>query len=346
MTAQGALTWRVREVETGSDNPLSRNLSRPADVIPLLVLRDDTEPHDRREDLARVLGALAPATRRAYEGHARRFGAWAGDLGIRNPSDRVIADYAGHLRKAGSAPATVKQAVAALRAIARGLGLEPSGALATAEIRRAGRENRDRRRGSAPSVEWEAADLAARLAERAGDLGGIRDAAIIRVTSDALLRVAEVSSLDVSDFDIREDGSGRLLLRASKTDQEGEGAVLFLGPPTVSAIQVYLAAAGHEDGPLFQRARRGGHPAPGRLSDRSIRSVLTRRLAEAGADGASGHSLRRGSAASLAARGASLVELQQAGRWQDPRQPARYAAGELAARGPVARLRYRKDSDS
>ena len=96
---------------------------------------------------------------------------------------------------------------------------------------------------------------------------------------------------------------------------------------------------------LFRRLRRGGHPTPGRLSDRSIRTIMTRRLADAGAEGASGHSLRRGSAASLAARGATLVELQQAGRWQDPRQPARYAAGELAARGPVARLRYRTNAD-
>ena len=48
----------------------------------------------------------------------------------------------------------------------------------------------------------------------------------------------------------------------------------------------------------------------------------------------SGHSLRVGAAQSLAAAGAGLVQMQQAGRWQSPAMPAHYAA-----RGAVATLR-------
>ena len=40
---------------------------------------------------------------------------------------------------------------------------------------------------------------------------------------------------------------------------------------------------------------------------------------------------------SLAAAGASVVEMQTAGRWRDA---AHYARGALAGRGAVARLRY------
>ena len=47
-------------------------------------------------------------------------------------------------------------------------------------------------------------------------------------------------------------------------------------------------------------------------------------------------SLRVGSAQSLAAAGAGLVELQQAGDWKAPQMPARYARHQLAARGAVA----------
>ena len=54
----------------------------------------------------------------------------------------------------------------------------------------------------------------------------------------------------------------------------------------------------------------------------------------------SGHSLRVGGAQSLATAGASLVEMQIAGRWQSPVMPGRYAQGQLAKQGAMARLRY------
>ena len=56
----------------------------------------------------------------------------------------------------------------------------------------------------------------------------------------------------------------------------------------------------------------------------------------------SGHSLRVGSAQSLAAAGTSLVEMQQAGCWESPTMPGHYARAELASRGAVDRVRYRK----
>ena len=54
----------------------------------------------------------------------------------------------------------------------------------------------------------------------------------------------------------------------------------------------------------------------------------------------SGHSLRVGGAQSLAAGGASIVEMQTAGRWQSPAMPGHYSRGQLTARGAVARVRY------
>ena len=47
----------------------------------------------------------------------------------------------------------------------------------------------------------------------------------------------------------------------------------------------------------------------------------------------SGHSLQVGGAQSLAAAGASVVEMQTVGRWQSPSMPAHYVRGQLAARG-------------
>ena len=55
----------------------------------------------------------------------------------------------------------------------------------------------------------------------------------------------------------------------------------------------------------------------------------------------SGHSLRVGAAQSLVENGASLVDLQVAGRWKSPSMPAYYVRNQEASRGAVARLRGR-----
>ena len=158
------------------------------------------------------------------------------------------------------------------------------------------------------------------------------------MASDALLRVSEISALDVSDVDLAEK---TVLVRRSKTDQEGEGALQFLGEPTVARVRAWLAGAGLEEGPLFLPLYKSGRLREGRVTERSIRRIITQRARDAGLEGRiSGHSLRVGSAQSLASAGASLVEMQLAGRWRSPVMPGRYAQGQIAKQGATARLRY------
>ena len=171
---------------------------------------------------------------------------------------------------------------------------------------------------------------------------GLRDAAILAVASDAMLRVSELAALRVGDIGAGRRHAATVTVRHSKTDQEGEGAVLFVGAPTVSRVRAWLRAASIESGPIFRRVRRGDKViGAASLSTRAARDIIKRRAADADLQGRfSGHSLRVGSAQSLAAGGASLVEMQTAGRWQSPAMPGHYARGQLAARGAVARLRY------
>ena len=179
---------------------------------------------------------------------------------------------------------------------------------------------------------------AAVMAERSGGVAGLRDAAILAVASDALLRVSEVSALDIQDVDIEEQ---TVLIRRSKTGQEGRGSVQFLGKPTAKRIRAWLAGSGLTEGALFRAVYQGGRVRGGRLSDRSIRRIITRWGRAAGVDGrVSGHSLRVGGAQSLASAGASLVEMQLAGRWRSPAMPGRYVQGQPAEQGAVKRLRY------
>jgi len=249
-----------------------------------------------------------------------------------------VAAYLGRLFEEGRSTACATQVVAALRFRAKLAGRpSPVGAAAARVLAGFRRQAQGRGRGQVAGVRWEEADRAMELAEGRGDLRGLRDAAILAVASDALLRVSEMTDLDVSDVSLTEQ---TVRIRHSKTDQEGEGSVQFLGQPTVARVRAWLVAACLTEGALF-RAVRKGRPFGERLSVRSLRKIIGKRARAAGASGRlSGHSLRVGSAQSLATAGASLVEMQVAGRWQSPAMPGRYAQGQLAKQGAVARLRY------
>lgn len=170
----------------------------------------------------------------------------------------------------------------------------------------------------------------------------LRDAAMIACASDALLRVSELKQIKVSDISYKPDGTGTLTVRRSKTDQDGFGKVLFLGIPTVELIRRYQRRSGISDDHLFRWINKGDRIAGPNLSEVSIRSIYKKRLRSLGIAGRiSGHSLRIGTAQSLAASGASLVSMMDAGRWKSSSMPAHYVRDELAERSAVARLLYK-----
>ena len=71
----------------------------------------------------------------------------------------------------------------------------------------------------------------------AARLRGAVDVALASVMRDAMLRRSEAAALEWADVELRPDGSGRLTIRRSKTDQEGEGAVQYLGKGTAAALR-------------------------------------------------------------------------------------------------------------
>ena len=108
--------------------------------------------------------------------------------------------------------------------------------------------------------------------------------------------------------------------------------VAYLTRATVQALTPLWSPHHVPDMPLFG------------LGGRAIAERIRAAARAAGLiDGYSGHSGRTGAAHSLAAHGASLVELQQAGRWKSPSMPAAYARSARAGHGAVARLLERQD---
>ena len=53
---------------------------------------------------------------------------------------------------------------------------------------------------------------------------------------DGLLRRSEASALRWGDVEVHADGSGRLHVVRSKTDQTAEGAGIYLGPASLEAL--------------------------------------------------------------------------------------------------------------
>jgi len=67
-----------------------------------------------------------------------------------------------------------------------------------------------------------------------------------------MARRSELVALDVEDFSFLDGGSGRVLIRRSKTDQAGEGSLAYLSPDTVAYLRVWLRASGISRGAVFR----------------------------------------------------------------------------------------------
>jgi integrase len=95
--------------------------------------------------------------------------------------------------------------------------------------------------------------LSALLEACGRDVTGLRDAAILSLGYDAGLRVSELVALEVEQIEMQEDGSGLLELARSKTDQQGQGAWVWLSPDTMRRVAFWREAAAIRSGVLFRR---------------------------------------------------------------------------------------------
>ena len=293
--------------------------------ITVLQLPEETE--------ALIKVSVSENTLKAYQRALHNLETW---LSGRTLSDALLAEYITNLHKTGKNPATIGQAVAAVKWQLKHLLQEtfnfPITQATLAGIRREGKE---RGRGQVDGLIWQDVERICVYAETEGTIAGLRDAAMIRLMSDCLLRVSEVVVVNVADLKEK-----TLTLRSSKTDQEGTGESLYVCDATRSVLDRYQERADITDGAMFRQIRRGDHIQSNRLTPHSARRIIKKRAANAGVEGfISGHSLRVGSAVSLAQAGATIVDMQVAGRWKSSQMPAHYAKAELAERGAVARFK-------
>jgi site-specific recombinase XerD len=156
------------------------------------------------------------------------------------------------------------------------------------------------------------ADVRAMVALAGAGLIGVRDRALILLGFAGAFRRTELVGLDFTDLDFGQDGL-TIMLRRSKTDQEGQGRKLGIpygsNPETcpVRSLQVWIEASGIVAGPVFRSLNRHGRLQPARLSAGDVARIVKKMAQLAGLDARkySGHSLRAGHATSAAIAGAS-----------------------------------------
>ena len=143
--------------------------------------------------------------------------------------------------------------------------------------------------------------------------------AIASLLSDAGLRRSEAAALTWADIERAADGSGRVTVRRSKTDQAGQGAILYVTAATTAALDAIRQGA-PDAAPVFG------------LSAGQIGRRIAAAAAGLGA-GYSGHSGRVGLAVRMTAKGAPTHAVMLAGRCHSP-PPTRPATSDRPRRHP------------
>ena len=294
----------------------------------------------------------AESTLRLYRKVAARISDWHVAQGHPSTTDATLAEYLAERHAKGIAPATLRTEIAALNGMAKSVGASsPTGPQCRAVLAGIQREGKGRGRGQVTGLQYQDAHTAAGIESRRHranqpNPAALRNAALMGLMADGLLRVSEVAAVQAQDIENGPRGTGRLLIHRSKTDQVGSGAVAFISRATMRHIRVYRKVAGVDaSGPFFRRIGKGGRVMATGITARTARNII-RQVAARWVDATgrpkaarySGHSLRVGSAQSLVAAGATLSEAMQAGRWTAPAMVAHYTRAEAASRNAVARL--------
>ena len=284
---------------------------------------------------------IAESTKKNYLTQWRLFSFWALTRNTcRLPADpsQVAAYLAERFEREGRKPGSLYNTAAAISFIHR--AMESKDPCKNSEVKRTlksvtRRAGSLQRQAEALTAEVLAKIRATALIPRRGRGGrfespktaesrGKKDLAIICLMRDAMLRVSEAAALTWADIEVQADGTGRLLIRRSKTDSAGEGAVTFLSLQTMKTLDSIRADAEDRESVLGLR--------PNQIAKRIKQAAQAAGLGI----GFSGHSPRVGMARDLAMAGTELPSLMTAGRWNSPRMPALYTRNESAGRGAVA----------
>ena len=290
----------------------------------------------RTDDLnARILqfvqAAKADSTRRAYRVDWSNFETWcaAAAVAALPATPETVAAYIAD-QAADHAVATIQRRLTAISQLHKAARLDsPTSSIVVREVLKGIRRTLGTAQlGKAPTL---TDDVAAMIATTPKSLLGSRDRALLLLGFAGAFRRSELVALDVADLTIARVGM-TVLIRKSKTDQEGRGQ--SVGIPYASdkalcpirAVEAWYKASGIDAGAVFRGVDRHGNLLERRLAPAAVALVVKRYAAAAGldADRYAGHSLRSGLATSAAAAGVEERIIMRQTRHTSERTVRRY----------------------
>ena len=197
---------------------------------------------------------VAASTRKVYLNALSNLDKW---LRGREATDETVSAYLSYLFDRGKSSGHAEGVLKAVRWRARSTKTEdPRGELCQNAIANFRRQGVGRGRGPCDGLTYEDADKLVALVAGERTVYGDRDAALIRVMSDAALRIGEAAAVDVEHLDF---ATHTLLIPKSKVDQLGRGAVQFLTDRAWELLNVWMERGKITDGPLFRPIHKTHH---------------------------------------------------------------------------------------
>lgn len=266
----------------------------------------------------------APLEKRGFLGWCEHHGRTAMPA-----TPETLAEFVSHLCDEDKAPATIEQAIAAIRTRHRlaGYGKHFPDAEPALRILKTHRRDRASRglsgqRQALPVV----VDALRKMVDTIDQntVLGARDHALLLLGIVAFGRRSEIAAFTWDDVTDAPEGMV-LRIRMSKTDQEARGETVpvlqgaFPGTDPVRVLGRWresLATRGLDQGPLLRSVDRHGRIA-GAIHPNTINQVVQKRARLAGlGDGYSAHSLRAGAATIAYMNGAPISTICRLGRWK------------------------------
>lgn len=316
-----------RRVDRAARAAIPANYQRPG-TGSVKAAYTDTDRALSASALARIDGSTPNNTQRCYAGQWERYSAWCaaqGRVAVPTTSE-TIAEYVAHLADLDRAPATITQALAAIRALHREAGAQlPDSAMAR-KILRGHRRNRTQkglRTRQAPPITIEILRLMVATCDL-NTVVGQRDRVLLVIGWTLMGRRSELAALNLNDVTETLDGL-EILIRYSKTDQDGIGAVVAIpggaheDTDPVRVIREWravLAQRGITSGKLLRSVR--GYQIGPEINPRVLWKIVKRIAVRAkipNAQAFSTHSLRAGGATSAYKAGVPVAVIAEHGRW-------------------------------
>ena len=285
----------------------------------------------------RLRGAYADRTIRAYQSDFNIFFDWCDTVNfsaLPTTPDTIAAFISYEMDNL--APATIRRRIISIGRVHRLSELpDPTNSETVRLAVRRMHRKKGRRQKQAFGLTSDLRDQL--IAATSDDLKGCRDRALVSLAYDTLRRRSELVALRIDDLEPIPQGGATILVRRSKTDQEGSGKLAYVSPKTLEYCSEWIEQAKIKDGLILRSVSQSGIVRdslyPGSISRLFKKLAAHAGLSEDVVKKLSGHSARVGAAQDMAAAGIDVIAIMQAGGWKSHNIVARYIENLDVLRG-------------